>query len=123
MSDRYTRISSGNQVSKPTRPNGTSVPRAVGLAKALAEVAKSLPKNFCIDDRAIECLVQDYKNARSRRGKGTQELNALFDKLYGVYVCVTSCPEEMDRFLYDCLPKDVAIYPGAHVSQMVEFYV
>jgi hypothetical protein len=124
MSDRYTRKSANNQTSKPSRTNGTSVPRELGLAKALEEVAKSLPKDFGIDDWAIERLVQDYKNARNEKRKGTQELNALFDKLYGVYVCVNSSPEELDRFLYDCGPKDISVYPGAHLSQiLVEFYV
>jgi hypothetical protein len=124
MSERYARKSSNKQVSKPSSSNGTNVPRDLGLAKALKEVAKSLPKDVSIYDQAIERLVQDYKKARREKREGTHELNALFDKLYGVYVLLHACPEFLDVFLYDCGRKDVCVYPGASISQMlVEFYV
>jgi hypothetical protein len=124
MRERYARKSSNKQVSKPSSSNGTNVPRDLGLAKALKEVAKSLPKNFSIDHQAIERRVQDYKKARREKREGTQELNALFDKLYGVYVLLHACPEYLDVFLYDCGRKDVTVYPGASLSQLlVEFYI
>jgi hypothetical protein len=41
-----------------------------------------------------------------------------------VYVCLNTCPEELDRFFYDCGPKDITVFPGASLSQLlVEFYV
>jgi hypothetical protein len=124
MSERYARKSSNKQVSLKSGPNGIKAPCELGLAKALETVAKSLPKDVSIYDQAVERLVQDYKKARREKGEGTQELNALFDKLYGVYVLLQTCPEYLDVFLYDCGPKDVSVYPGAPLSRLVvEFYI
>jgi hypothetical protein len=124
MSECKARKSSNKQVSKQSSPNGTIARPDQGLAKALEEVAKSLPKKFIVDDWAIERLVQDYKNARGQKRKGTQEMNALFDKLYGVYVCLNACPQELDRFLYECGRKSITVNSGAPLSQiLVRFYV
>jgi hypothetical protein len=111
MSDHYNR-------------NGTNAPRNPELAKALDDVAKSLPEKFIVDDRAIERLVVDYKTARSEKRKGAQELNALFDKLYGVYVCLNACPKDLDRFLYKWRAGGITVDLDADLSQtLVEFYV
>jgi len=80
MSERTGHNSSNKLVPKRSSSNGAIARPDPELARALEEVAKSLPKNFSIDDRAIERLVQDYKNARHQKRKGTEELNALFDK-------------------------------------------
>jgi hypothetical protein len=126
MSERYAQKASSKHGSKPSSPNGSNVQHDLGLTRALKEVAKSLPKDVSIYDQAIERLVQNYKKARGEKRKGTQELNALFDKLYGVYVCLNTCPEEFDVFVYDCASRDmdISVYPGGPLSQiLVEFYV
>jgi hypothetical protein len=124
MSERMGRTSSNQLVLKPSSPNGTVARPDPELAKALEEVAKSLPKKFIVDDRAIAQLIIDYKNARSANRKGTQELNALFDKLYGVYVCLNARTVELDRFVYKCERAGIAVNRDAEFSHtLVEFYV
>lgn len=70
MSERNGRKSSNKQVSRQSSPNVTIARPDPELAKALQEVAQSLPKKFIVDDWAIESLVQDYKNARSENRQG-----------------------------------------------------
>jgi hypothetical protein len=126
MSERYAQKSSSKHGSKRSSPNGSNVQHDLGLATALKEVAKSLPEDISIYGQAVERLVQDYKKARREKGKGTQELNALFDKLYGVYVLLQTCPEYPDVFVYECASRDIdiSVYPGGPLSQiLVEFYV
>jgi hypothetical protein len=109
---------------KPSSPNGTIARPDPELANSLQEVAKSLPKKFFVDERAIGRLVVDYKTARSEKRTGTQELNALFDKLYGVYVRLNACPKELDRFLYKCRARGITIVDlDTDLTQtLMEFY-
>jgi hypothetical protein len=72
MSERKVRKSLNKQVSQPSGPNGTKAPRELGLAKALEEVAKSLPTKYSVDDWAIERLILAYKNAHSQKTEGTR---------------------------------------------------
>jgi hypothetical protein len=119
MSDRKGRKSVNMRAS-----NGSLARPDPELAKALQEVAQSLAKKFIVDDWAIERLVQDYKNARSENRQGAQELNALFDKLYGVYVCLNARTVELDRFVYKCKRAGITVNRDAEFSHiLVEFYV
>jgi hypothetical protein len=124
MSERNGRKSSNKQVSRQSSPNVTIARPDPELAKALQEVAQSLPKKFIVDDWAIERLVQGYKNARSENRQGTQELNALFDKLYEAYVCLNARTVELDRFVYKCKRAGITVNRDAELSHtLVEFYV
>jgi hypothetical protein len=124
MIERNGRKSSNKQVSKPSSPIGTIARPDPELAKALQEVAQSLPKKFVVDDLTIERLVRDYEDARRQKGSGRQEINAIFDRLYGVYVYLNACPHELDRFLDQCGRKGIAVCSDTDLSQiLVEFYV
>jgi hypothetical protein len=94
------------------------------LAKALREVAQSLPQKFVVSDWAIERLVRDYKDARRQKSSGKHQMNAIFDQLYGVYVDLNTHPQELDRFLDKCRRDGITVDSDTDLSQvLVGFYV
>lgn len=124
MSERKGRKSSNKQMPKPSSLDGAIDRPDPELAKALQEIAQSLPQRFVVGDWAIERLVRDYEDARRAKRKGTHEMNAIFDRLYGVYVYLNAHPQERERFLDKCCSDGITVGSGTDLSDiLVEFYV
>jgi hypothetical protein len=124
MSERKRHKSSVKEVPNPSNSNGIIAQPDPELAKALEEVAQSLPQRFFVDDWAIERLVRDYKGARRQKRSGNHEMNTIFDHLYGAYVHLNAHPEALDKFFYNCGCKGVTVDLDGDLSKMlVEFYV
>jgi hypothetical protein len=119
MSDRKGRKSVNTRAA-----DGTIARPDLELAKALEEVAQSLPNKFFIDEVTIEHLVRNYEKAwRQKSTERDQILNAIFDCLYGAYVYLNTNPLALEFFLSRCQRKGITAHSGVDLSDiLIEFY-
>lgn len=120
MSDRRRRKSVNRHAS-----DGTIARLDSEMAKALEEVAQSLPNNFFVDEATIDRDIRDYEKACRRKGVvRVLILNTIFDQLYGAYVYLHTHLEERERFFYRCRCANITVNSRADLSDiLVAFYV